>query len=574
VLSKLHKLKSWQVAYLMAVLGLAVFIIGFNNPFQGDDSYQIVNNVPVHSISNIFLFFRSSTFFNGGHLTGIYYRPLMTTVFSLLYTLFGPHPLAFHIFQFAIYLASAYLVYLIFRYFFKTVLALVLALIFLVHPLNSQVVFAIPSMQDALFFFFGIASLWLLIFRKSFRSLCLVALCLFLSLLSKETAVVFVVIDVAYLLWFNRQRVSSFIKVIILPLVLYLVLKIHAVGLNSPQLDAPIDKVHLIGRLLTDPSIVLFYVTKFIFPWRLATDYYWTYPTFSVSHVLLPALIDLAVVGLFVYGGVRVHRKFSANVFHGYLFFGLWAVIGLLPYMQIIPLDLTACETWFYFSMVGVLGMIGLSLLTIKVRIQPIILIVVAIVLILALGMRTAIRGTDYRSQYILALADLSGSSQDFSAMNNVAEGLIEQANYPEAAVYAKRSVSIFPNVTSLNNLGVALEYEENYPGAVAAYNQALKYGNLSFIYENLAELTLVYGRASDDTRLYQVALTKYPHDSKIWLYLAILEDATGAQADAKVAVANAAKYGPIPQALFNDISDGKPFNLQLPIAKTTLQIK
>src|SRR6266571_1779293 len=162
-LAKINKLDPWQAACIIAVIGLCVFFTGLTNPFEGDDTYQIVNNPPVHSIKNIVTFFESSTFYNGAKLSGDYYRPTMTVVFSLLYTLFGPHTVAFHIMQLALYLASAFILYLVFKRFLKPALALALALIFLVHPLNPQIVYAIPTMQDALFFFFGILGLWLLI---------------------------------------------------------------------------------------------------------------------------------------------------------------------------------------------------------------------------------------------------------------------------------------------------------------------------------------------------------------------------------------------------------------------------
>jgi hypothetical protein len=360
----------------------------------------------------------------------------------------------------------------------------------------------------------------------------------------------------------------------LLPIGLYILLKTNAVGLNSPQHGAPIDNLGLIGRLFTDPSIILFYLTKFIFPWKLASGYYWTYPTFSVRHVLLPLVVDIAVIGLFVYLGKRVKNKLSAAKHRAYLFFAVWAVVGMLPYLQIIPLDMTACETWFYLSMAGMLGMIGIIFLTIKIRVQPLLFLLVAVVIIGLLGVRTAIRGTDYRSQYILARDDLKVSTDDYSAMNDISEGLITDKNYKQAAVYAKESAVIFPTVSNYNNLGVSLEYSENFPGAVQAYNQALKYGSLSITYENLAEITLVYGTPNSDLQLFEKAIKAYPHDSKIWLYLAVDEDAAGSSANARAALSYAVKYGQIPQTLYNDIYSGQPFALSLPIYNKALEIR
>jgi len=54
-------------------------------------------------------------------------------------------------------------------------------------------------MQEELFFLFGILAIWSLLRFDSVKSLIFAALCLFLSLLSKETAVVFIVVALLYL---------------------------------------------------------------------------------------------------------------------------------------------------------------------------------------------------------------------------------------------------------------------------------------------------------------------------------------------------------------------------------------
>lgn len=572
MLDTINKLKPKQVAYIFAILGFTVFFTGLNKPFQGDDGYQIVSNVPVHSLRHVALLFQSGTFYNGQHLTGIYYRPIMSTMFSLIYTFFGAHPIAYHLVQLSLYISSAFILYLVFKRFFKQALALFLALIFLVHPLNSQVVFAIPSMQDALFFFFGILALWLLMTYKSIRSLWGVAFCLFLSLLSKETAIVFIMMALLYLLLFDRKRIYKFGGIMVAPAVLYALLKINAVGLNAKQNGAPIDNLHLTGRLMNDPSIILFYITKFVFPWKLATGYYWTYSTFSVRHVLLPLIVDLAVAGLFVYLGLRVRSRLPKVKYRAYLFFAALAVISILPYLQIIPLDMTVCEDWFYPSIAGVLGMAGIALLTIKIRIQPYWLVVLALVLVSALGIRTAIRGTNYSSQYTLAVHDLSVSKEDYPAMNDIAQGLTSQGKFNQAAVYAQRSIDAYPAVTNYNNLGVALQQAGDYPTAEVAYEHALKYGSLSQVYENLGQIELVYGQPPSNFQFFQKAVNAYPQDYKLWLYIAILQGAEGRTSDAKAAIANAARYGSVPQVIYYDIMNNHPF--AIPILGKTLLVQ
>jgi hypothetical protein len=459
LLAKINELKSWQVFLIIAFVGLVVFATGLPGQFQGDDSVQIVNNPIAHSISNIGEFFKSSTDYNE-HTHALsstgYYRPLMTTVFSLIYTVFGAESTAFHIVQLIIYISSAFLLYLIFRYYFRTTLALFLALVFLVHPINSQVVYSIPCMQDALYFFFGILAMWILMSYDSLKSIILVALCLFLSELSKEAGFFFVVMALIYILWFIKGWLGKIVAtgIIIFPSLIYLIIRLNTVSFGPQNIIAPIDLLKLTSRLMTAPSIVQFYLTKLIFPWKLATFYYWTYSTFSLRNVLLPILIDAIVVGGFIYVGKLVRKKAPKGLSDMYIFFGLWTVIGIIPYLQFAPLDMTACEAWFYFAMAGLLGMIGVILKTYPLHISPTKLLTISIILISLLGVRSTIRGLDYANQLTLSSVDVSNSKQDYFAYGQLAEYYVKSSpgysNY-----YAEQSVRFFPNVPAYNLLGV-----------------------------------------------------------------------------------------------------------------------
>jgi hypothetical protein len=489
----------------------------------------------------------------------------MTTVFSLLYTLFGAHPFYFHLCQLMLCIGSAIILYLFFRYSFKPVLALVLSLVFLVHPLNSQVAFAIPDMQDALFFFFGILAIWLLVRFSSVKSLLFVALCLLLSLFSKETGIVFVAMSLLYLFWWNRERLYPFIGIVVLPVGIWLALKIHAVGFfGANPHNAPIDNLNFAGRLMTDPSIILFYLTKLIFPYKLASSYYWVHPTFSVRYVLIPLAIDLAVVGLIVYVASVISKRASKAMFYTYLFFTTWCALGLLTTLQIIPLDFTVFEPWFYFPLAGILGMIGVVITVFQASIRPKWFLFVAVFLICIFGTRTALRGLDWRSVYTLAIHDIAASGQNYNADNAVATYFISKGKYSEAKPYALRSTELFQTNTNLVDLGLIDSNLGDYNGSVTAYYSSLKYGNYRFIYENMAALTLVYGNPTTDRQYLLQTLSKFPRDSSLWMALAIFDAEHGGSSEAKTAIEQAAHYGKVPQTLYYAIMDSRSYTFSL----------
>jgi tetratricopeptide (TPR) repeat protein len=575
----------WEITTLKAsliivIVGFAVFFTGLQSPFMGDDRSQIIENPVVHSIGNIRLFFEGGSMYTGqglAPLRGNYFRPLMTTAYSLIYTTFGPNTTAFHLFQLMLYIAGTVLLYMFFVYTFKPLLALILSLIFLVHPINSQVVFALPYMQDALFFFFGMLALCLLLRFRSVKSLYFVAAFLFLSLLSKEVGVFFIVMSLLYLFWFDRKRLAPLITIVALPIVAYLAMRIHAAGSIGHSIVAPIDFLSLTGRLMTAPSIILFFISKLIFPLKLASGYYWVYPHFSFMHVLLPLIIALLLLYALMYFVVTAEEKLPREYYLTYLFFAFWLVLGLLPYLQIIPLDMTASEPWFHFSMVGLLGIIGLLIIMFPPQLYTArTLTVVAVLLIVLLSLRSAIRGTEWRSLYVRASHDVVASKEDYPAYLDLAEAVGRQGNFVEARQYAQRSVELFPTTSGYGDLGLILGNLGDYAGALNADNNAWKYGSSSgnVIAGNEGELMLVYGKPATNVQFLETLLKQYPKDAALWTDLAALEQNNKDNADAKVAISTAAKYGEVSGVVYNGIINNQPFVMQLSRIGRTITIR
>ncbi len=576
MLDKLNRLTHKQAALIIVILGFATYFDSLKNQFLGDDSPQIVYNPIVQSITNIKMFFEGGTFYNGPgeKLSGTYFRPLMTTTFSALYTLFGPHPFYFHLLQLLICIASAIILYLFYRYSFKPALALPLALIFLIHPANSQVVFEIAAMQDALFFFFGILALYLLARFKSNRSLIAVAAYLLLSFFSKETGVVFLAMAALYLFWYNRKRLYPFLAIMVIPLAVYLLLRVHAVGLvGANPGNTPIDNVGLAGRLFTVPSILLFYFTKIFFPLRLAHAYYWTYPTFSYMYFLLPLIIDCAVIGLVVYTGRVLRRVTTGALYHCYVYFSVWFALGLLLCVQIIPLDMTASESWLYFPMAGALGMIGVVIRVFGSRLhmsrQLVFCLTAALILIFAI--RTIDRGTNWRNINTLAFNDAKVSNDDFYSDMVVAIDLFNRGDIRGAQAQEEHSVSVYPNGTNEQALGTIDSRLGEYPRSLQAYANGLKYNNTpqldQELYNSAGELSIWYANPSSSVQFINQGLEKFPHDANLWLYLAIIQYQHQDINDAKVSIQQALHYNRtvLIATVYSRISKNQPLQIEKP---------
>jgi tetratricopeptide (TPR) repeat protein len=429
-------------------------------------------------------------------------------------------------------------------------------------------------MQDALFVFFGLLALFTLIKYKSRLSLIGVVLLLMLSLLSKESGLLFVVASLAYLLKWDRKRILSFIVIIFIPLVAYAYLHINAVGLASNPKNAPIDDLSLSERLINAPSILLFYITKTLFPLKLAYGYFWVHSSINIRHFFLPLVIDVSILSAIVYLGIKIRKAASKTMYNVYLFFTVWIFIGFMLIMQIIPLDFTVSEVWFYFTFIGFLGLVGVVASTFKPKIQYRTPIAIGVIIIIAmLGARTFIRGFDWKSQDSLIYAEINANADDYTAFNLVAQKKLNQGDIADAKNYALKSIAIYPLWSNYNTLGNIYAKEYNYEAAYNTYKKGLHYGQNNIIYENLCQLTLVYGNPAESEKFLVESLKKYPADANIWLYFALFEQTYKNNKLAKAAISQAAIYGEVPPQIYDSIMNNQPFTVNLSGLNKTISI-
>jgi hypothetical protein len=420
---------------------------------------------------------------------------------------------------------------------------------------------------------FGLSALYVLSKSQTTKSLVGATILLFLSLLSKETAVVFVCLAVVYLFLYNKARLLAFIKIIAAPVILYLLIRISVVGLRNITLSAPIDLLNFGQRILMIPSLIVFYISKFFFPKDLATSYYWTYKSPSFTGFIVPLLIVLVVTSIFVLAGWLIYKKAGRKPLTTYLFFAAWTILGLAPYMQIVALDMTACETWFILAIIGVLGMLAVMAKTFMSHVHPALIVACSLVLLVALGARSEVRGLDYHNQATLSQKDLTVTDKNYLAMNNLAKYYIDNNQLVRAEGYAKQSIEYFPSVTNYNNLGVIQQKMNDFAGARQSYLKALQIMPLGVTYENIAITNFVVGSLADNIAFLKKGLSLYPNNNRLWTYLAIEEAANGSNDEAKTAILSAYRLGPIPSALYVAIINHTPLDVPILDSGTIVHI-
>lgn len=555
-------MKQRHFILLLICIGLGVYLNSLFNGFVWDDEEQVLNNTAVHSIKNIFLFFQSSTFNSGGSTTlgGLYYKPLMTTAFSLLYSLFGPNAFFFHLFQLCLHIANSILVFLLFKTIFKRVevkfsqtVSFFLALIFLIHPINTESVIYIADLQGILFFFFGMLALLLTVKNKihSIKEKSFIGLLLTLSLLSKETGALIIPLILLYLFIFERPKIYSLVWPIISSISTYAILRFLVAGiyLNKHGLS-PITTMPLLERMLSAPKIVFFYIKTFFFPQHLAISQHWVVKEINVQSFYFPLLTSLFLLALLIFFGIYIYKKNKTSGLI-FLFFFVWLCMSLSFHLHIFPLDLTFSDRWFYLQMVGILGVFGIVVLTqknlLENKITKTIVLTLLIIVISLLSIRTIVRNTDWRDGLSLYSHDAQISTESFDLENNLGVELFRTGKFKEAKIHFEKSIKLAPNWwTNWNNLGAIEEREGNTEKAEQLYRKAIENGQYYIAYENVANILLLQKKDPKKAKEFsEEALQLLPNNAKLWLILALSEHKLGNKERALIGARNAAFLNP-----------------------------
>src|SRR5574337_732285 len=166
--------KKKPVILLCSVLLLAFAVNAFylrNDSFFGDDYNFIINNLYIRSLRNIPSFFTTLAAGSSYRGTQVSYRPITTATFALNYYLGGFDPLGYHIFNLLVHLFNIVMVFLIVRRISRRdFLALAAALIFGLHPINSEVVHYINTRSSSFSVSFYLLSLYLYMLKLSSAS--------------------------------------------------------------------------------------------------------------------------------------------------------------------------------------------------------------------------------------------------------------------------------------------------------------------------------------------------------------------------------------------------------------------
>ena len=517
--------------YLILTLSiLLVYSNSFQNAFQFDDFHVLVKNPFVKSTENILKFFWEPQMGSGVIKETSGYRPLFMVSFALNYVIWGLDPWGYHLFNVVIHMLCSFLVYLVTLQFLRfgwdqeeinpephRVVALFAALIFAVHPIQTESVTYISGRSSLLTALFHLGAFYCYLrYAMAGKAWRLIGFSLFYacSLLVKETGVTLPVILGAFDLLFPLGRTWKRRLLSLLPAVLisaaYLVLRLYFFGAMQYG-DKPLRPLWI--HLLLQPQAWLHYLGALVLPLNLSVDYdFSTIYSLWDFRVVWPVGI-LGALALVIWKISETRRIVG--------FFALWFAMNLLPTNSLVALEDIATDRWVYSSAVGyavLAALAGYWIFQKKIlhasRLMKMVFFVICFLVIEGYGHATLLRNFDWSSYW--TLWEDAVAKAPFKARPHMGLGLaLSQAGkIPEAIQEYKAALRIAPNAGEAHlNLGYIYFNQGRYEEAIAHFRQAIRVSPLLApeCHNNLGAAYTALGQDQEAVREFQLAIQARP---------------------------------------------------------------
>jgi len=548
---------------------LTLFLFAFllysntlNHGFVMDDGAVITDNVTVQKgFSGIKELFHQSSVYGSTKENFGNYRPLTMTLFAIEWQLFGNNPSRYHLVHVSLYALCCVVLFLTLKKLLQNYhpfLAFVATLLFVAHPLHTEVGANIKSVDEILSLMFCMAALYFAIEHFNSKkpiNLILSGLFFVAGLFSKETSITFlVVIPLAIGLIQGRSEIEMRgRKQFIVLSSMYLAAVIFYLLVRNAVLDKTPETMNIVNNALAGATsfsekfgtifyILIYYIKLLVYPHPLSWDYsYNQIPlvTFSNIFSIISVLFYAGIAIYSVVFGIRrltvaPNNKEQATNTVLIAFCVLFFLITLSVSSNIFVLiAATMAERFLFIPSVAFCILLALAVMSIKpLRDNSKFLAQILIPLLIVYSMKTFSRNKDWKSNYSLFAAGVQTSPNSYRANSsfgwqNLQEGQKDPQSekgkeyFTLARTYYQRAVDIYGKTPDdWFNLGVTNYDLGNQEEAMNNYLQALKIRpnhrnsayNLASIYfsrKNYAESVKYFQRAYDADTTFFDALFK-----------------------------------------------------------------
>ena len=505
-----------KLALLLALITFIVYANTLQNGFVLDDSMVYSKNTIVtqgfHGIPELMKTPRLKGF---AYLKNENYRPLSLSMFAVEVGLFGVNATAAHFFNILFFMGCVVLLFFFLDKLFerkKTVVAFITALLFAVHPIHTEVVANIKSLDEIFCFFFAFLALNVFVdyMRQGKVWQLLVGLAaLFCSFLSKETVITFLgIIPIVFFLYVNNDKKRAVFMTAGAVVVAGIYLAIRTViltdyGASTSAVEfidnALIGAPNVVMRIATAFLTLGMYVKLLFIPYPLSSDYGFhtiPYVGFGNIWVLLSVVIYL---GLGIVGLYRMIRFRKDPWAFGIMFF--LATIALFTNIFFL-MGSAMGERFLFFASVGFCLLIALCIekwiikseISFPELMNNKVVIGILIVIGVAFSGLTFARNANWKDNYTLFKTDMERAPENCRLNYYFGNELAENTFHTEKDT-AKQKEILRESITCLKK---ALEIYPKYTDA----------------HTELGTAYLNWGKNDSAIEQFKIAISQSPYQS------------------------------------------------------------
>lgn len=498
---------------IVALTGLVLYWNTLDHGFVLDDYSVIKENrvtrLGTQSIPTIF----KTSYRNGYYLIDDeLYRPIPKALFAWFWQMSPDDPKPGHITNVLLFALTGFMLMLTLSQWFKKnlVAAFIAALVFIAHPIHTEVVANIKSVDEILSFLFCISSAWFFyrhLEKNNPSSLLWSTVCYTIALFSKESSITFSVIFPLIAWFFYPQKEKATFGICLrksmwlaLPALFFLLIRYNVLK------DVPYGSVSVADNLLmaaksgadrfaTAVLILGMYLKLLFYPDPLLFDAsYNQIPVVTISNWKF-------IVSFIIYAGLLTIALIQFKKRNILSFALLLFLVSLSIYANIFRIIGSSYgERFLYTPSLGICMAVGYLITCIpgfknenvslsighflQNNIKPIALTAVVVVLF---GFKTISRNAVWKSNYTLfsndvKLAPNSTRTQYYLGnllmkpeILNGKDSLAADSIISAGIGYLKKSVEIYPKFCdAYNQLGVAYYKKKDYKSAFDYYTQCI----------------------------------------------------------------------------------------------------
>jgi tetratricopeptide (TPR) repeat protein len=505
------------IPVLVIAAGLLAYHTSFSGAFLFDDTSSILENPTIRRLWPIW---KPLSPPHHGGLT-VEGRPLINLSLAINYALGGYNVWGYHALNVAAHILAGLTLLGIVRRTLRQPrlrgrfgaaadeLALATALLWTVHPLQTEAVTYVIQRTESIMGLFYLLTIYCFIrAAESSRSALWYGFCVSAFLLGTVSKEVIASAPLMVLLYDRAFLSGSFREAWRRRWPLYVALAgawvLQGFLLASAQLPTTLANAKRVGLsrwvyLRTQPGVILYYLRLSLWPHSICFDHAWPMANTFMS-IVPPTVVMLIILGATAWAVAK-------NSVWGYV--GAWFFLILAPSSSIMPLHSAIYEHRMYLSLAAVVSAVVTGLYALIGRRS----FAVFVLMVIGLGCLTWRRNQDYRSEVIFWQDAVTKYPNGPLAHYNFGVALGRVGRLQEAIEQYQQVLRINPhNSEAHNNWGVILAKMGAEQEALEHYEQALRFDpDNAEAHYNLGIALAGAGSTNDAVRQYEQALRINP---------------------------------------------------------------